>query len=327
MTSGGGSEDSFFDNLDLLNEIDAVSNKYLESKSSSSNGGWKCSRCTLVNDASHLSCSICHSPRIIIAQEIDLTLWECPQCTLKNQRHRVSCEACNFSRNGSSKASSSNHESWSNPRQPTPASQQWPIGYTKNPSKQKSTTGFEKVVKRDAKTTSKQKTIPAFEKEVEKDITVGQTDTTSDVTIGHDMAQVAPLDTLLIPHDEPALEVDPDAAKEWIYPTNYPIRDYQFSIVQRALMSNTLVSLPTGLGKTLIAAVVMYNFYRWYPDGKVIFMAPTKPLVTQQIEAWSVACDALFYLDLNILISDPIFQIVIKLWAFHKTIRQNYKAV
>lgn len=43
--------------------------------------------------------------------------------------------------------------------------------------------------------------------------------------------------------------------------------------------------LPTGLGKTFLAAVVMYNFYRWYPRGKVIFMAPTRPLVAQQIEA------------------------------------------
>nr|XP_039253780.1 Fanconi anemia group M protein-like isoform X1 [Styela clava] len=71
----------------------------------------------------------------------------------------------------------------------------------------------------------------------------------------------------------------------WIYPTNYPIREYQFSIVKSSLMKNTLVSLPTGLGKTFIAAVVMYNFYRWYPQGKIVFMAPTKPLVSQQIEA------------------------------------------
>jgi len=40
-----------------------------------------------------------------------------------------------------------------------------------------------------------------------------------------------------------------------------------------------------GLGKTFIAAVVMYNFYRWYPTGKVVFMAPTRPLVAQQINA------------------------------------------
>lgn len=58
--------------------------------------------------------------------------------------------------------------------------------------------------------------------------------------------------------------------------TNYPVRKYQFSIVQAALFKNTLVVLPTGLGKTFIAAVVMYNIYRWYPTGKVIFMAPTR---------------------------------------------------
>ncbi|XP_016072835.1 PREDICTED: Fanconi anemia group M protein isoform X2 [Miniopterus natalensis] len=71
----------------------------------------------------------------------------------------------------------------------------------------------------------------------------------------------------------------------WIYPTNCPVRDYQLHIARAALFCNTLVCLPTGLGKTFIAAVVMYNFYRWFPSGKVVFMAPTKPLVTQQIEA------------------------------------------
>ncbi len=78
---------------------------------------------------------------------------------------------------------------------------------------------------------------------------------------------------------------DPHAGRLWIYPTNYPVRDYQFNIVQTALFKNTLVALPTGLGKTFIAAVLMYNLYRWYPQGKVVFMAPTKPLVAQQIEA------------------------------------------
>ncbi|XP_068729595.1 Fanconi anemia group M protein-like [Montipora capricornis] len=88
-------------------------------------------------------------------------------------------------------------------------------------------------------------------------------------------------------HDEietiPGFDVE--AGDVWIYPTNYPVRNYQFDIVKQALFKNTLVTLPTGLGKTFIAAVVMYNFYRWYPQGKVIFMAPTKPLVAQQIEA------------------------------------------
>lgn len=78
---------------------------------------------------------------------------------------------------------------------------------------------------------------------------------------------------------------DKEAGTMWIYPTNYPVREYQLNIVTQALFQNTLVVLPTGLGKTFIAAVIMYNFYRWYPRGKVVFMAPTKPLVAQQIEA------------------------------------------
>ncbi|MBN3324142.1 FANCM protein, partial [Atractosteus spatula] len=78
---------------------------------------------------------------------------------------------------------------------------------------------------------------------------------------------------------------DRSSADIWIYPTNYPVREYQLKISETALFQNTLVCLPTGLGKTFIASVVMYNFYRWYPSSKIVFMAPTKPLVAQQIEA------------------------------------------
>ncbi|KAA1105816.1 3'-5' DNA helicase [Puccinia graminis f. sp. tritici] len=81
------------------------------------------------------------------------------------------------------------------------------------------------------------------------------------------------------------LQSDSEAIKTWIYSINKPKRKYQYDIVARALYNNCLVSLPTGLGKTFIAAVVMLNFYRWYPRGKVIFLAPTRPLVQQQIEA------------------------------------------
>ncbi|XP_022718257.1 DEAD-box ATP-dependent RNA helicase FANCM [Durio zibethinus] len=64
------------------------------------------------------------------------------------------------------------------------------------------------------------------------------------------------------------VHIDADAAKTWIYPVNVPLRDYQLAITKTALFSNTLVALPTGLGKTLIAAVVIYNYFRWFPDGK-----------------------------------------------------------
>ncbi|KAM0343892.1 hypothetical protein ACHAPU_008161 [Fusarium lateritium] len=95
-----------------------------------------------------------------------------------------------------------------------------------------------------------------------------------------------------LPREEPTHhQVDHEAMKTWVYPTNLgAIRDYQFSIVKNSLFNNTLVALPTGLGKTFIAATVMLNFYRWTKNTKLVFVAPTKPLVAQQVEAcYSIA--------------------------------------
>lgn len=57
------------------------------------------------------------------------------------------------------------------------------------------------------------------------------------------------------------MRLKPDllAAKDWIFPLNRPRRDYQFNIAKKCLFQNTLVALPTGLGKTFIAGVVMLN--------------------------------------------------------------------
>lgn len=79
--------------------------------------------------------------------------------------------------------------------------------------------------------------------------------------------------------------VDAANLATYVYPTNLQVRDYQFNIVYRAIFDNTLVALPTGLGKTFIASTVMLNYLRWFPQLKIIFMAPTKPLVAQQIKA------------------------------------------
>ncbi|KAI6660776.1 hypothetical protein LOD99_10224 [Oopsacas minuta] len=87
------------------------------------------------------------------------------------------------------------------------------------------------------------------------------------------------------PDKQHIIGFDEECGKTWHYPIDFPLRDYQFSIVRKCLFNNTLVCLPTGLGKTFIAAVVMLNFYRWYPQGKIVFLAPTKPLVNQQINA------------------------------------------
>jgi Fanconi anemia group M protein len=39
-----------------------------------------------------------------------------------------------------------------------------------------------------------------------------------------------------------------------------------------------------------MAAVVMFNYYRWFPHGKVVFLAPTRPLVEQQKSACRDIC-------------------------------------
>jgi hypothetical protein len=60
----------------------------------------------------------------------------------------------------------------------------------------------------------------------------------------------------------PVLDESACATWEWPSSDDYPDREYQLQIVAAALFQNTLVSLPTGLGKTFIAAVVMYNYFR-----------------------------------------------------------------
>ncbi|KAI4261242.1 MAG: hypothetical protein L6R42_003556 [Xanthoria sp. 1 TBL-2021] len=80
--------------------------------------------------------------------------------------------------------------------------------------------------------------------------------------------------------------IDRQAMETWVYPTNLGItRDYQYSIVRGGLYHNMLVALPTGLGKTFIAATIMLNWFRWTTNAQIVFVAPTKPLVAQQIKA------------------------------------------
>jgi len=90
-----------------------------------------------------------------------------------------------------------------------------------------------------------------------------------------------------LPPEEPTHhKLDEEALNTWVYPTNLgTIREYQYSIVKNALYNNLLVALPTGLGKTFIAATVMLNFFRWTKDSQIVFVAPTKPLVAQQVDA------------------------------------------
>lgn len=58
-------------------------------------------------------------------------------------------------------------------------------------------------------------------------------------------------------------------------------RLYQETIFDSSTKSNTLVILPTGLGKTAIAAMLIAHRLENYKDSKILFLAPTKPLVQQ----------------------------------------------
>src|SRR3989344_3968444 len=67
----------------------------------------------------------------------------------------------------------------------------------------------------------------------------------------------------------------------WINANTIEKRSYQDSIVRSATGANTLCVIPTGLGKTSIAALVVANRLEKYPDTKILFLAPTRPLVEQ----------------------------------------------
>jgi len=63
-------------------------------------------------------------------------------------------------------------------------------------------------------------------------------------------------------------------------------RTYQETVAGNALRGNTLVSIPTGLGKSLIAALVAAKRLEQYPDRHVVVLAPTRPLVEQHYKTF-----------------------------------------
>ena len=56
-------------------------------------------------------------------------------------------------------------------------------------------------------------------------------------------------------------------------------RAYQLALAESATRASTMIVLPTGLGKTIVALLVIAK--RLENDGRVLFLAPTKPLVEQ----------------------------------------------
>lgn len=84
--------------------------------------------------------------------------------------------------------------------------------------------------------------------------------------------------------------------------TNHPLlrknilqfREYQKNISRQALSKNTLVILPTALGKTIISLLVSINTLYNYRNKRILILAPTRPLVNQH---WRSFVSSLKFLD------------------------------
>ncbi|TFG08828.1 MAG: DEAD/DEAH box helicase [Promethearchaeota archaeon] len=63
-------------------------------------------------------------------------------------------------------------------------------------------------------------------------------------------------------------------------------REYQEKIFISCMNQNCLVVIPTGLGKTIIGIMLAVQKLSEKPNSKIIFLAPTKPLVEQHCESF-----------------------------------------
>ena len=82
-------------------------------------------------------------------------------------------------------------------------------------------------------------------------------------------------------------------AHKFIKPDSVELRDYQTNLADGAKKENSLIVLPTGLGKTTIALQVIADYLQ-KGTGGVLFLAPTRVLVNQHYE----------FLKENLLIED-----------------------
>jgi ERCC4-related helicase len=90
-------------------------------------------------------------------------------------------------------------------------------------------------------------------------------------------------------------------------------REYQQKIFETCINKNCLVVLPTGLGKTLIALMLTIERMKKFPGEKVVFLAPTKPLVEQHLNYFKKHLPELFA-EMNIFTGQINSEEREKLW-------------
>ena len=65
------------------------------------------------------------------------------------------------------------------------------------------------------------------------------------------------------------------------------LRKYQIEISNHCVNKNSLVVLPTGLGKTMIAGIVSVKTLEVSPPkSKILMLAPTRPLINQHYDTF-----------------------------------------
>ncbi|MCK4953521.1 DEAD/DEAH box helicase, partial [Candidatus Bathyarchaeota archaeon] len=72
-----------------------------------------------------------------------------------------------------------------------------------------------------------------------------------------------------------------------IWPETMEARLYQQTIAEKAFHRNTMVILPTALGKTVISTLAAAHFLHNQWNMKILVMAPTRPLVLQHKDSFS----------------------------------------
>ena len=72
-----------------------------------------------------------------------------------------------------------------------------------------------------------------------------------------------------------------------IWSRSIELRSYQKNIADSAQRRNTMVILPTALGKTVISLLVCADILYNYRDKRILVMAPTRPLVSQHMKYFS----------------------------------------
>jgi Fanconi anemia group M protein len=67
---------------------------------------------------------------------------------------------------------------------------------------------------------------------------------------------------------------------------NFEPRLYQQTIFATAAKYNTLVVLPTGMGKTNVFLMLAAQRLKQYPKSKILFIGPTRPLIDQYLKVF-----------------------------------------